>query len=313
MDSEDRGPAVLTMDWDVLNADDGFAAFEDFELRCDRDDEPEPVGDRAATIHGFGKRISGMTFSPGGDVSKGLYDKPLQAWLSGKRHMEPIWAASGWQSGVPVTRHEARLHRSAVGAIYGTLTRRDVTSQRSSLGCARSTCAWESMGSHVRSESHCGDRDDASMTTIERWGGTAATAGCGDVSAAACLSCGRGHTIPCFQAGSSGRLTSRRMLPRVLRAARGSKVGVTPCLRRGVEGAQTLENSDPERETGLEPATPCLEGRYVLFHRSAAAKPDKFGTSRATQLYGGNGAVATDAGPPAACILPDKDQASHQF
>ena len=46
MDSEDRGPAVLTMDWDVLNAEEvGFAAFEDFELRCDRDDEPEPVGD----------------------------------------------------------------------------------------------------------------------------------------------------------------------------------------------------------------------------------------------------------------------------
>ncbi len=116
MDSEDRGPAVLTMDWDVLNADDGFAAFEDFELRCDRDDEPEPVGIVLRRIHGFGKRISGMTFSPGGDVSKVLYDKPLQAWLSGKRHMEPIWAASG--SGSPAcpshaTRRDCIGRRSA--------------------------------------------------------------------------------------------------------------------------------------------------------------------------------------------------------
>ena len=38
-----------------------------------------------------------------------LYDKPLQARLSGKRHMEPIWAAAGRTKGVSVTRHEARL------------------------------------------------------------------------------------------------------------------------------------------------------------------------------------------------------------
>ena len=38
-------------------------------------------------------------------------------------------------------------------------------------------------------------------------------------------------------------------------------MGVTPCLGSCVEGAQTQENSGLERETGLEPATPCLEGR----------------------------------------------------
>src|SRR5262249_41450506 len=54
------------------------------------------------------------TFSPGGDLSMVLYDKVLQGRLSGKRHMEPLWAASGWQPGVSVTRHEARLRRPAV-------------------------------------------------------------------------------------------------------------------------------------------------------------------------------------------------------
>ena len=47
-----------------------------------------------------------------------------------------------------------------------------------------------------------------------------------------------------------------------------------------------------ERETGLEPATPCLEGRYLLFHRSHAAKPLKLSASRVTQLYDSNEASA---------------------
>jgi hypothetical protein len=76
--------------------------------------EPVPVEERATTVHRFGRRISGMTFSPGGDVSMVIYDKVLQSRLSGKRHMEPIWLAAGWQSGVPVTRHEARVRRPAV-------------------------------------------------------------------------------------------------------------------------------------------------------------------------------------------------------
>ena len=66
------------------------------------------------TIFRSGKRVSGMTFSPGGEVSMVLYDKVLQGRLRGKRHMEPIWQAAGWTPGVPVTRHEARLRRTAV-------------------------------------------------------------------------------------------------------------------------------------------------------------------------------------------------------
>ncbi len=91
-----------------------FDPFDDLVPERERDVEPTPVEERAVTIYGFGKRVSGMTFSPGGDVSMVLYDKVLQARLSGKRHMEPIWAAAGWQPGVPVTRNEARLRRPAV-------------------------------------------------------------------------------------------------------------------------------------------------------------------------------------------------------
>ena len=112
-----EGSEALALDWDALYEDDGYDdvnLFDDLVPERDRDKEPTPVGERAVTTFHSGKRISGMTFSPGGDVSMVMYDKVLQARLSGKRHMEPIWAASGWQPGVSVTRHEARLRRPAV-------------------------------------------------------------------------------------------------------------------------------------------------------------------------------------------------------
>ena len=69
---------------------------------------------RALTLYRSGKRVSGITFSAGGNVSMVLYDKVLQGRLRGKRHMEPIWQAAGWTPGVSVTRNEARLRRPAV-------------------------------------------------------------------------------------------------------------------------------------------------------------------------------------------------------
>ena len=108
---------TLVMDWSALYEDDTFDAFDPFDDLIpdrERDVEPVPVEHRAVTTFRSGARISGMTFSPGGAVSMVLYDKPLQARLSGKRHMEPIWAAAGWTKGVSVTRHEARLRRPAV-------------------------------------------------------------------------------------------------------------------------------------------------------------------------------------------------------
>ncbi len=44
------------------------------------------------------------------------------------------------------------------------------------------------------------------------------------------------------------------------------------------------EEFSVEQETGCEPAAARLEGRYVTFHRSRAAEPDRFGTSRMVQL-----------------------------
>src|SRR5262249_4634257 len=109
----------FTMDWDVLYAGDDSEAFDTFGVTLagsEKDLEPEPVADRAATVYRLGRWLSGMTFSPGGDVSLVLYDKLLHGRLSGKRHMEPLWTSADWQPGVPATRHEARLRRSRAGS-----------------------------------------------------------------------------------------------------------------------------------------------------------------------------------------------------
>ncbi len=114
-DADDLEP--LALDWGELYEDDAYDALDpldDLVPERDRDVEPTPVEERAVTTFRSGQRISGMTFSPGGDVSMVLYDKVLQGWLRGKRHMEPIWQAAGWTPGVPVTRNEARLRRKAV-------------------------------------------------------------------------------------------------------------------------------------------------------------------------------------------------------
>ncbi len=67
--------------------------------------------DRAITAYHWGQRLSGVTFSPGGAVSFVMYRKDWEGKLRQKRHMEPIWAAAGWDGKEPVTRHEARLVR----------------------------------------------------------------------------------------------------------------------------------------------------------------------------------------------------------
>src|SRR5262249_42658437 len=108
--------AALLLDWDALYADESYGGFEavsGFGL-AKTDDDLGPVEDRAATMYRFGRGVSGMTFSPSGDVWMVLYDHLLQGRLSGKRHMEPLWSAAGWQPGVPVTRHQARLRRPAI-------------------------------------------------------------------------------------------------------------------------------------------------------------------------------------------------------
>ena len=58
------------------------------------------------------------------------------------------------------------------------------------------------------------------------------------------------------------------------RGARPGEVGTNP------------EFKGMERETGREPATPCLEGRYLHFHCPQAAKPLQSSISHRSTLYG---------------------------
>lgn len=113
-------------DWDALYADDGDdGLFDDFDVFApgapggfDRGRaapaEPVPVEDRAARVHRWARRLSGITWSPGAPVSFVAYDKVLEGRLRGKSHMEAIWKANGWDGKAPVTRHEARLRRDAL-------------------------------------------------------------------------------------------------------------------------------------------------------------------------------------------------------
>jgi hypothetical protein len=43
-----------------------------------------------------------------------MYRKDWEGHLTGKRHMEPLWRAAGWNGQAPVTRHEARLVREPI-------------------------------------------------------------------------------------------------------------------------------------------------------------------------------------------------------
>ncbi len=65
-------------------------------------------------MYRWGKRLSGVTWSPGGAISFVQYDKTLEGRLRNKRFMEPIWRAAGWDGKASVIRHEARLRRDAL-------------------------------------------------------------------------------------------------------------------------------------------------------------------------------------------------------
>jgi hypothetical protein len=83
--------------------------------------------ERSVQVYRWGKRLSGVTWSPGGTISFVQYDKTLEGRLRNKRFMEPIWRAAGWNGKASVIRHEARLRRGALrtlglpAEIQGTL------------------------------------------------------------------------------------------------------------------------------------------------------------------------------------------------
>jgi hypothetical protein len=109
-----------------LTWEDAFAPDEDELLDPFLDDEDDdaigghhlseqmPAEERAAQVYRWGKRLSGVTWSPGGVISFVQYDKTLEGRLRNKRFMEPIWRSAGWDGRAPVIRHEARLRRDAL-------------------------------------------------------------------------------------------------------------------------------------------------------------------------------------------------------
>src|SRR5258708_38877835 len=90
-----------------------------------------------------------------------------------------------------------------------------------------------------------------------------------------------------------------------------AKKSVTPCLRRSFNRAQTQNSCGLERETGLEPAAPCLEGRYLHFHRLEAANPFESSTSHRSTVYGRkHGSCQSFLRPPAtACAQITTEEA----
>jgi hypothetical protein len=125
---------LLDLAWE-----DAFALGEDEPLDPFLNDESDPAlggeasadpiaaEERSAQVYRWGKRLSGVTWSPGGAISFVQYDKTLEARLRNKRFMEPIWRAAGWNGAATVIRHEARLRREALrtlglpAEIHGTL------------------------------------------------------------------------------------------------------------------------------------------------------------------------------------------------
>jgi hypothetical protein len=57
--------------------------------------------------------LSGITWSPGGEISLVAYDKVLESRLRQKTFLHPAWRSRGWDGVSPVTRFEARLRRGA--------------------------------------------------------------------------------------------------------------------------------------------------------------------------------------------------------
>jgi hypothetical protein len=104
--------------------EDAFAPEND-ELLDPFLDDDAPLGggetaelvsaeERSAQVYRWGKRLSGVTWSPGGAISFVQYDKTLEGRLRNKRFMKPIWRAAGWDENASVIRHEARLRRDAL-------------------------------------------------------------------------------------------------------------------------------------------------------------------------------------------------------
>ncbi|MBA3825199.1 MAG: hypothetical protein H0X24_15035, partial [Ktedonobacterales bacterium] len=101
------------LDWgDIYGGDD---AFYDPMLALGQEVDlvREDVEDRGVTVYRWGRRLSGVAWSQGGDVSLVQYLKTLEIQRTGKRHIVPLWQERGYTGTETVVRHEARLRRGA--------------------------------------------------------------------------------------------------------------------------------------------------------------------------------------------------------
>ena len=83
------------MDWgDIYGGDD---AFYDPMLALGQEVDlvREDVEDRGVTVYRWGRRLSGVAWSQGGDISLVQYLKTLEIQRTGKRHMVPLWQGTG--------------------------------------------------------------------------------------------------------------------------------------------------------------------------------------------------------------------------
>ena len=110
---------LLDLAWEDAFApehDESLDPFLDDDISLGGGETAEPVSaeERSAQVYRWGKRLSGVTWSPGGAISFVQYDKTLEGRLRNKRFMEPIWSVAGWDEQASVIRHEARLRRDAL-------------------------------------------------------------------------------------------------------------------------------------------------------------------------------------------------------
>jgi hypothetical protein len=102
------------------------------ESEDEDEDPPTPADEHGAAVYLWGQRASGFAFSPGAPLSAVWYDKLLEERRSGKRWMEAIHLAGGWQPDTPLTRVEVRFRRDVLRELKATRLARSPESANSS-------------------------------------------------------------------------------------------------------------------------------------------------------------------------------------
>lgn len=106
------------LDWnEVYGGDEGFFVDPLFALGDALDLVQEPVEERQVSVYRWGRRISGIAWSQGGNISLVQYLKTLEIQRTGKQHMVPLWQEKGYTGSEQVVRNEARLRRGAIRSL----------------------------------------------------------------------------------------------------------------------------------------------------------------------------------------------------